>query len=97
MRLWNGDDGSLHFELLQSNKLHQLKSLMQTDLVLPKMAESPDVLFDLCGVKPTIEINFLHTGMSEKFKRIFDQGCICKGKKTLGARGIVRAYHHMYR
>ena len=96
MKVRNGDDGSLHFELLPSNKLHQSKSFIHADLIFSKMAESPDVLFNLCGVKPTIEINFVHTRMSEEFKRIFNQGCICQGKKTLDATGMVRAYQNMY-
>jgi hypothetical protein len=44
---------------------------------------SPDVLFNLLGMKPAIEINFLHTGVGQKFKRIFDQGSISEGEKTL--------------
>lgn len=54
-------------------------------LIFGKMAESPDVLFNLCGMKPTVEIDLLHTRVSQKFKRIFNQGCVCKREKTLCA------------
>lgn len=66
-------------------------------LTFSKMAESPDVLFHLCGVKPTIEIDFLHPRVSQEFKRILNQGRICKRKKTLDANGMVRPDQDMCR
>jgi hypothetical protein len=45
--------------------------------------ESPDVLFNLLGMKPAIEVDFVHAGVGQKFKGVVDQGSISEGEKTL--------------
>lgn len=85
MRFRKGEDGSFHLEVLWSKRLNQPGAFLPDHWTGSNVAQSPDVLFHLCGMKPTIEIDLLHARMRQKFQRVFNQGRIGQREKTLGA------------